>query len=51
MRDMRKYLAAALLGLLFVSAAGCADTKDAGEQPVETENGTGAGAEEARRRA
>ena len=44
---MRKYLAAALLGLLFVSAAGCADTKDAGEQPVETENGTGAGAEEA----
>ena len=38
---MRKYLAAALLGLLFVSAAGCAGTKDAGEQPAETENGTG----------
>ena len=43
---MRKYLAAALLGLLFVSAAGCAGTKDAGEQPAETENGTGNEAEE-----
>ena len=44
---MRKYLAAALLGLLFVSAAGCAGTKDAGEQPAETENGTGNETEEA----
>ena len=43
---MRKYLAAALLGLLFVSAAGCAGTKDAGEQPAETENGTENEAEE-----
>lgn len=43
---MRKYLAAALLGLLFVSAAGCAGTKEAGEQPAETENGTGNEAEE-----
>ena len=43
---MRKYLAAALLGLLFVSAAGCAGTKEAGEQPAETENGAGNEAEE-----
>lgn len=43
---MRKYLAAALLGLLFVSAAGCAGTKEAGEQPAKTENGTGNEAEE-----
>ena len=44
---MRKYLATALLGLLFVSAAGCAGTKEAGEQPAETENGTGNETEEA----
>ena len=43
---MRKYLAAALLGLLFVSAAGCAGTKEAGAQPAATGNGPGNEAEE-----